>query len=313
MKPMRRTNFLWAAVLLALSIFILAQALGYVPPGVWDAALRAAPALLVFAGLMLVLRGRVPFGGLISIVLSVALVAIIGGSAFATRAGQLRDDQVVPIVQSVAEDVTLLRVVVETLATDVSMEPAAARADGIRGQFAGSLASAVDVQYVEAADNSATLTIRETQPGGLPSLEQIGRGTLELTLPPGIPIDIQLAAAQGASALSLDGLNLERLNASVQQGDLVITMPDYLPTLVTASEQNGELAALNGSLTVVLPRSVPARFELNRGGADPIYDPAVFNFLVGDVLESRDILQAETVLRYVLTAPRGQIRVESTP
>jgi hypothetical protein len=52
--------------------------------------------------------------------------------------------------------------------------------------------------------------------------------------------------------------------------------------------------------------------ELDRenSGIQPQYDPNVYNYLVGDILEARNINTAQIILRYALHVPRGRIRVE---
>ncbi len=315
MKSLRRTNFLWGAIFLAIAAFVLAYALGYVPPGIWDLALRAAPALLILAGLSLLLRGRIPLGGLLSVILTLVLVAGVAVTAFNQRAGQQSDDNVVQIAQALDPNVNLLRVRLESLTTDVEISPSADASAGITGEFVGSSESEIDVNFSLGADNSATLTIVEAQPAGFPRLDRVGRGTLTLELPPGLPLDIELVGQDGDTILNLDSLDLERLNASVAQGNLAATLPDYQPTLLGANETGGSLTAGNGSLTLFLPQTVPARLQLNRGGSgiDPVYDPTVFNYLVGDVLESRVLDPSGNILQFALAAPRGQIRVESSP
>ena len=119
----------------------------------------------------------------------------------------------------------------------------------------------------------------------------------------------------GDTFLNLDGLALERLNADVARGNLAATFPDYQPTLLGISESANSLTARDGGLTLILPQTATARLQLDRGnsGIDPVYDPTLFNFLVGDVLESRVIDPSGDVLQFTLTAPRGQIHVESSP
>jgi hypothetical protein len=206
MKVAQRSNLLWGFVLLALALFVLAYAVGLVPLSIWDAALRAAPALLVLAGLSLLFRGRIPLSGLLSLLL-----------------------------------------------------PALDPSSGITGEFIGSLESDFDVSYEVAADNSATLRIRESRENTLPMLEQMGRGTLNLELPSGIPLDVQFVGQSGDAVLNMNGLNLERVNADLAQGDLVATLPDYAPLLTERGELLGTLDAQNGALTLFVPPRLSSR------------------------------------------------------
>ena len=45
-------------------------------------------------------------------------------------------------------------------------------------------------------------------------------------------------------------------------------------------------------------------------GFAPQYDPDVYNYLVGDVLEARNINTAPIVVHYSVNVPHGLIRIE---
>ncbi len=312
MTPVRRTSLLWGAIALLAAAAALANAMGVLPAGSWDLIVRAAPALLILAGLSQLLRGRVPASGLISLIVTLAVVAGVAFTAFSGRAAQQRTDREIAIAQPIDPAITRLVLDLSTLRTGVDLAPGAARADGVTGVFRGSSASEILTDYQTAADGTATLTIRERGPV-FPRLEELGRGTLELRLPPGLPIDLRFSGGEGDAALSLDGLDLQTLNADLASGALAVTLPDTAPP--PGAAPTGTLTARDGGLTIFIPTSVAARLELNRSGSgiDPQYDPTRYNYLVGDVLEARAIDSAATVIRYVLTAPRGQIRVETRP
>jgi len=148
----------------------------------------------------------------------------------------------------------------------------------------------------------------------MPMLENMGRGTLRIELPPDVPLDIALDVGHGAVTLNTGGLAVERLNLDLQQGDALVTLPAYQPVASEPGTMLGELAVQNGDITLVIDPDVAARLELNRSGSgiDPQYDPQFYNYLVGDVLEARDIEAAEIVVHYTVTAPHGQITVRQS-
>lgn len=312
MTTPRRTYPLLGLVVLAVAVYALVSALGVVPFGVQDLIGRAWPALLVLAGLAILLRGRVPVSGLVAVAVTALVTSGIGLAAFQGRAGQPSDAQRIPIEQAIAPDLALLRVRLNLLASDVQVL-SGLTPESVKGQFRGSLASQITFSYEEAADRSATLLLTESRSEGLPALDQLGRGVLELELPPDIPLDIEFVGADGDATLNLNDVALERLNVRVSGGDLILTLPTHQPVLVPAGESNGTLTASTGSITLFVPQSVAARLELNRGGSgiEPQFDAAQYNYLVGDVLESRTIDTAPFALSYVLNVPRGLIRVES--
>lgn len=311
----RQTELIWGFIALALAAWWGARTFGLLPLGLDDFIQRALPALLVLAGLTLLLRRRLPVGGLIALVLTAALVGVLGYSAYSSRATQQRTDVEQPIIQVVNPDLTLLRLRVSTLATDVDLL-GGVTPDMVNGSFIGSTGSGVDVEYQESGDGSATLTMRETRVSGdFPLLETVGRGTLQLELPPSVPLDVEFLAADGSVVLNLGGVDLERMNVTAQSGNLVVTLPDYDPLYSQPDDMLGTLTAQNGSLAIFVPLNISARLELNRGGSgiEPQFNPNRYFELAGDVLVAQDISTATNVVRYTLTAPRGLIRVEDSP
>src|SRR5262245_45299658 len=152
MKAQRRTNLLWGLIFLAVSVLVLLSALGILPAGIADLVGRAWPVLLVLGGLSILLRDRIPLGGVIALVVGVALVAGVTLAAFSNRATQERVDHQQPIAQTIGDNINLLRVRVETLTTDVELVRSLNNGQ-VGGQFLGSTESDVKVDYAEGNDN----------------------------------------------------------------------------------------------------------------------------------------------------------------
>jgi len=269
-------------------------------------------ALFSLGGLWLLLRSRVPFAGLLALVISSALVAGLTSAAYTQQAAEVRADNIRAINQPIGAAVSLLRVEIAALNTALTIEAGTANAAGVvTGEFSGARASRLAVEYAPGDDGSAALTIRETTADGLPLLDDVGRGTLRVTLPAGVPLDLHVSGVDGDAALTLGSLALERLTVAIERGDVVVTLPDYRPQAAAAGDLNGDVTTRSGDLAVLLPAGTAARLELNRGGSgiEPEYDPAAFLYLVGDVLQSTGFETAPFSLRYTLTAPAGRIRV----
>ena len=311
MKVRRQTNILLGLVVFGVAAVYLLRALQVVPDGIYDVFLRALPALLVLFGLSVLLRGRVPLSSLIALVLSGALVAGVVYAAFNNRAMQQRQDLQQAIEQSLPEGLTLLRVRIQTLATDVDIVRAPEGAAAISGRFVGSTESRVTAELVDGGDTTATFTVIEDRPSPFPLLAAIGRGTLRIALPPGVALDVEFRGEQGNATLNMDGMALERLNVDLVSGDATITLPAYDPLGTPPNENLGTLAARNGNISVIVPNEVGGRFELNRAGSGirPEY-PDTYLYLDGDILEARTIESAAIVLQYAVTAPRGLIRLQ---
>jgi hypothetical protein len=313
MRVARRTNLLWGLLALAIAILVLLNTLLILPGGLADLLARAWPALLVIGGLGIFLRDRVRFGSLIALLVGLLLTGALAAVSFSSRATQLRDDNQTPINQVIGPDITLLRVQVDTLATDVEIVRALAGGRAIGGLFSGSQESELLVVYTDNGDTTADLTVREARPNTFPLLSAVGRGQLRLELPADLPLDVGLQGDQGAFSLNLSGLALERLNIDAVEGDALVTLPDYDPRASGDETTLGTLIARRGNITIFVPADVAARLELNRGGSGirPEFDPNIYNLLDigGGVLEARNFDQAGIRLRYVVTAPQGQIGI----
>lgn len=306
----RRTNLVWGLVLLAAALALTLRALGLIPDGIYDLIARAWPALLVFGGLAIFLRERVPLGGLAALVASVALVAGVTAYAFSTRATQERDAYREDIAQAIGANITLVRVQVDTLDTDVELVRAL-EPGRVLGQFVGSAESRVQLDYTDAGDSTATLRLSETRPNPYPLLEAIGRGRLRLELPPGVALDINFNGQDGDASLNLSGLAVERLNMDLRRGDALVTLPEYDPLGSPPGEVLGVLAARGGAIAVFVPATVALRLEITGGsGLPPVYDAAGYNLLANGVLEARNYDTFDIRLRYVAEAPRGRVSLQ---
>lgn len=309
-----RKNLLYGVVALIVALATLTRLLDVFPAYIDDVIARSSPVLLVVLGLSVLLRNRVPLSGLISVLAGVALVMGISTAAFSIRAAQTRDDLREVFTEQVSPDVLLLRVRLQALETDVEIVRTTADADValIRARFTGSTESQLTQNYLETEDGTATFNFDELRPNPLPILSAVGRGTLLVEIPPDVPVDLQVQLSDGALRLNLNDVALERLNIDHRAGDAIITLPEYSPQYSRPEETLGAWAVVTGSLTVRVPESVSARFDMSDStGGDPTYDPNVYNLLFGrDILEARNIDTATIIMRYDLAVTRDRLTVD---
>jgi hypothetical protein len=306
----RRTNLLLGAVVLAAAVVVLLRALDVLPEGVYDLITRAWPGLLVLFGLAVFLRDRTPYGGLIALLVTGVLLAGVGTFAFSSRATQDRSEYQETISQPIGAGVALLRLRVGTLTSRVELSQAL-QPGAVTGEFVGSTESRLIVDYTEAGDSTATLTVSEARPNPFPKLDAVGRGRLRLELPPGLALDVEFNGSDGDASLNLSGLAVERLNMDLARGSALVTLPAYRPLGSSASDNLGALLARDGSLTVFVPDSAAARLELIGVGL-PDYDAAQYNLITDPqtgsrFLEARNFDTFDIKLRYVTNVPRGTL------
>ncbi len=314
MQSSRQLNVLWGVVFVGIAAFVLLNALGNIPEGLYDIFVRVLPAVLIFAGLSIILPSRVPLGTILALIITVLVTAGVALTAFSNQSGQFQDGQQQIIDQTISDSVTLLQINIQTLDTDVEIR-VSDTARTISGEFVGSVESDLTLDYAEDAEGRGTFTFSETPLRDFPILENIGRGRLELLIPADLPLALAFDGDTGNTLLDMSTISLERLNVSSADGNIGVTLPEYMPLSPNAAEQPGNIIAENGDVTVFVPDSVSVRFELNRQGSgiDPQFDDIRYLYLVGDVLEARDYADAELSLRYIITAPSGQIAIESLP
>ncbi len=311
MRVQRRTNGLAGLIVLAGAAYFAALQFNVLPTGLIDLINRGLPVLLVLVGIAFILRDRVPASGLIALVISGVLVGGIAFSAYNSRAGRLSSETQSTINETVSETITLLRVNITTLATDIDLFTGLDQAGGISGQYAGAAANMLETRYAENTDDTADLVLTETLTEGFPGLNDIGRATLSLQVPPNVPVDLQVNGGSGTVTLNLGGLSLERLNVSVGGGDVVVTLPSYDPLFSQPEDSLGEIAVNGGDLTLFVPDAVAGRFDISARSSTPEHDASLYNLLSGgQVLESRRIDAAELVMRFTLSVPNGRIRLE---
>lgn len=307
-----RQNVLLGVVAVALAALWVLRALDVFPAYLADLIGRSTPILLVLAGLSFLLRERVPLSEVVALLLSAALVAGVGTTAYRVRETQMRDENVIVVEHDLDDAVILLRVRLQSLATDVEITRApSAEARTVRVTFAGSTERELVNSLIRDDATSSTLTVNEVRLNPIPRLEAVGRGTLLVELPPEVPVDVQLEAVQGEVRLNLAGVPLERLNLDQQTGDAFIDLPVYDPAFSRPEDTLGTLALASGVMTIRVPEAVAARFDMSAStGGDPTYDPEAYNLLFSrDILEARNIDTADIVQRYNLAVSRNQLVV----
>ena len=313
----RQGNIALALVVALIPTVFLLGALNILPTGIYNIATRSWPALLIFLGLAIALRYRVPFGSWMALALTAVMVFAVSNFAFNSRVDTLRDDKQVTIAETVSPEITLLQVNVETRDTDVLLQ-AADTPRTIGGEFRGSNNSDPVINYQEDA-TIATFTLTEQAASEFPVLEDIGRSELRLQIPTGVAVAIAFNGQRGTMTFDLAALNLERLNIDeVSEGDVVITLPSYNPLSPSVRENPGTWTIFNGNLRVIAPPTVGTRFILNRntnneprGGQN--FDEMNYRVeLAGDnfVLVSRQYESLPVQVEYRINLPQGQLTIE---
>lgn len=229
-----------------------------IPAGISDFIVRALPVLLVLIGLGFLLRGRIPLGNMLSLILSIALVGGVASIAYSGKSAQLSTAQTVALDYPIADEVIRLVVNVSGRTSDITITTAP-NLRVVTGTFVGSQQSIITQTKNVSELGDGEMTITETLSPDFPRLDDLGRGEMTITLPADMPLVLNIVNYAGDVSLSLGDAHLERLTLDVKQGDAVVALPNYNPVSVRSEEVPSKFIIANGNLTLLIPSAVDAR------------------------------------------------------
>ncbi len=308
-------HLLWGVVALVLAVGALLAGYGTLPASLVDTLARLSAGVLLFLGFSLALLNLPRWGDALALLLTLAIVGGLTAAAFNARAGSQRNENVVEGTDRIGESVTTLQLNIEALDTDVQVFSAPPDVREVRYRYTGSTANLASHTYDE--DGSiATFTLVETRTTPFPRLDEVGRAALVIEVPRQLAVAIAFVGQSGLANFDLAALDLERLNLDLMRGDAVVSLPTYQPLSPSVAQQPGELIVRSGSLRLLVAEEVGAQFWLNKAtNRRPQYDDLLYALednLNEWRLVARNVSTAPVKIRYVLTVPNGQIRLDNT-
>lgn len=309
----RQTYLAWGLIPLGVVGVLLFNALGSIPDGLYDLIVRSSPVLILLVGLILLLRGRVPFGGLVALVLSVMIVGGVATYAYSSRTDQERTENQITFEQALDESVTLLVINVDVNQTQLTLRSRSDNQRTVSGVYLGSEESDLAVNFDESSSPTVEYTIVEEKSEQFPRLTSVGRGNITVDVPSNIAVALNIVVDDGLITLSLSDLQLERLTLDVQRGDAAINLPNYQPVSLNPSERPNEITIQNGNLTLLVPNEIDTRVAFDRRGSGT---PVQYDLLYIDQRDTvdgilrREIETSDVRLYFEVLIPRGQLRLD---
>lgn len=321
----RGQNIAFGLVVLFVPVAFLLRDFDLLQAGVIDILLRSLPAVLIFFGLMGLLRYRVRYGSWIALLISVGLVAGLVNYAISSRVGVVSDDNQIVLTLpneadhdqiAISNNVTTLLIDVRVLDTDVRVSVGEPDSRVIAGEFTGSNNSDLVRAYSEDGD-IASLQLTQTEVSAFPPLQDIGRATLNLQLPPDVALGLTFnGQAARTASFDMGEINLERLTITLNEGDVFVRLPDYQPLSPTViADGNGVWTVLNGDLRVAVPDELGVRFSQTRASnQEPSnFDELVYQLLLEGsdyVLTTRQFDNRDAQVSYRFQISGGMLTVE---
>ena len=309
-----RNHPILGVVAVAMSGFFLVGALGAAPSGILDTVSRALPTVLIFFGLSIILRERLPLGSLIALAVSLALPIVIATVAFSGRIEQVLEDNVVVVEQDIEANATQLTLDMTALNADVELRTGTTDSVVI-ATFTGSTEHDLSADFAIDDQNFAILVLTETLDSAFPSLTAVGRGTIDVQLPPEFPVFVKLRVADGDVTLNFRDLDLESIESlDVESGEVLLTLPAYQPLSPSALD-SGVLNVLGGDLTIFVPDNLGAELFMTKSTNNrPEFND--LSYLLEDRgnewrLSQRDFDNLPIRASYIISAPAGTVSIET--
>jgi hypothetical protein len=295
----RRPSLIGPLLLITIGVLFLLANLNVLPLTFWEIAARYWPLIFILIGLEIIIGRQSIIGGLVVLVLWVAIVGGVLWLSFtqsgAPIAGGTTETISQPLgdIQSATVDLNIgfARTDVTTLGTDSS--------DLMNGAFTHAEGTRVTKTF-NVAGTEGRLALREEGVNFILGGASTSRWDLKLN--PGIPIALRINGGVGRATLDLSALNLTSLNIDAGVGNVIVTTPK---SSVTTMSVNGGV----GNVSITIPQGVAARIRVNSGIGNARVDSARFP-QVGNVYQSVNYATAESRIDINIDGGIGSISIQ---
>jgi hypothetical protein len=280
-----RRNLMWPLIVIAVGCIWLLMTAGALPEATGDIILRAWPALLILFGFdVLFGRRRLRLWrssvelSLVGLVVTVALLAGLVRFAYQNQADVVRADNVKTFSQVLPEEVSHVSLEISLDRTAVTASPVTGNPRELGAEYKGSKDSNVDMIWTPDGD-SGVLKVIETHTSKIPKLEDYGRGTLTITLPAGVVIDVfDVSNQHGDVTADLQPLQVERIDLRVGSGNLTLHLPaqDVL---------QGKLKTGDGGIELFVPQNMALVLKAHGDPDYYTYDKLRYDLLADGTLK----------------------------
>lgn len=251
-----RGSIVGPVILIGLGVVFLLNNLGILDWSVWDVIIRLWPVLLVAAGLDILIGRRSVLGALLSLILTVALIAgalwlYATGIAFGpTGPGE----EITYGLDGADRAQVLLAPAVGSLHVEALRESnrlVAGMIHPVRGERV--------TRDFALEGETAILTLRSEGNFVGPFFgAHAGKWGWDLALAPDVPLDLEISLGVGQSDIDLTALTLSDLEVSAGIGQITVVLPDE-------GRFEAKIDGAIGHTLVVIPPGLEARIQLDTG------------------------------------------------
>lgn len=248
-KRPRRGGLAGPLILIGLGIVFLLNNLGILSWNVWDVIFNLWPVLLISAGLDIIIGYRSGWGAVLSLLLTLALLA---GALWLLGAGLGQATTAEEIVQPL-DWATQAEIKIAPAVGSLSIESLSGSDNLAEGTLHLRSGERLARQF-ELEEETAKFAL-QSEGNFVGPFGGVGQGW-ELALNPDLPLSLEASIAMGQADLDLTGLTLSDLEASMAMGQITVVLPGE-------GSFRAKVDGAIGQIIVVIPEGMEARVRLD--------------------------------------------------
>ncbi len=297
----RRPSLIGPLILITIGVLFLLANMGMLPFTFWEIAVRFWPLLLILVGLDIIIGRRSTLGGLVILVLWIALIggliwlASPQGAGFLPGAAAVSEPLSQPLGDIRSASVTLNVGMADTVLKSLGSDSV----DLMNGTVRHPEGTRV-VRTYQVVGEEGRLTLYEE--GFNFFLTTTGFGRWDIGLNPAVPLVLTVNGGVGRSALDLSGLRVTSLSVHAGVGSIDVAAPNA--GFVTIRLSGGV-----GPARVVIPPGMPARIRVHAGLGGISVDQSRFPRF-GEVYQSADFASATDKIDVEIDGGVGGISIQ---
>ncbi|MBN1266229.1 MAG: hypothetical protein JXA25_12095 [Anaerolineales bacterium] len=291
------SGLFWPALLVAAGIILLLNNLGRLDWTVWEVLFRLWPVLLIAWGLDLLVGRRSILGGLLSLILIVAV--FVGSLMWMNQIDEGRQ----PVAEHITEpleDLTSAQFFLDPAIGDVQVYSLTDTSQLFEAGIPAQTDRYVYYSYSTSANQAEVnlgLTGSVVMPGFWGVNQDLG---WDIALTDEIPIEIQMDMGVGRVELDLSDMTVEKVNVDFGVGEAVLRLPDHGYVSVTVDSGVGQT-------TIIIPETMAAQIEIDEGLSGHTI-PVKYEH-DGDIYTSPDYATAHDRIDIYVSQGIGQISI----
>lgn len=251
---LRQEGLVGPIFLIGVGVVFLLSNLGYLALDLWQLALRLWPILLIAFGLDIAIGRRSLAWSMMGLVI---LLALLAGALYLFGVGPLRAQPLASEeIRQPLQGASQARVVIKPAVGGLRLAALPDAAYLIQGTVREPRIERISQQFA-LSGSTATYTLEGS--GSLNfGAASGGQWSWDLSLAPGIPVDLETSLGMGRSEIDLSGLTVSAIDLEIGIGEARVILP-------AEGRFEGNLEGAIGQMVIVVPQGAAVRINADTG------------------------------------------------